>query len=243
MWLTIIISGALRRFLVYILINRKFPQMRRLNYLAALCLIFIFVGAACSAPFAQPISNNVGSESTRVVVRMLNLDLALTVLPTQTLAPPMTTQEPVILPSSTPLQAAVSQDSTPAPTASCINRAEFVKHLTINDNTALEAGQSFMKAWRIKNTGTCTWNTDYLLIFYSGDEMGAPHSLPLLRLVQPGDTIDLQIPMTAPLNPTTVTGNWVMQDASGNIFGFGETADRPIEVTIFVRPTPKPTPG
>jgi hypothetical protein len=217
--------------------------MRRLNYLAVLCIIFIIAGAACSAPTAPSNSNNSGSESTRVVVRMLNLDLALTVLPTQTPVPPMATPVSVILPSATPLPVAVSQDVTPAPTASCINRAEFVKHLTINDNTALEAGQSFMKAWRIKNAGTCVWTTDYLLIFYSGDEMGAPHSLSLFRLVQPGDTIDLQIPMIAPLNASTVTGNWVMQDASGNIFGFGETADRPIEVTIFVRPPPKPTSG
>jgi hypothetical protein len=217
--------------------------MRRIIYLAGLCLIFILTGAACSGPTAQSNSNNALSEPTQVVVRILNLDLALTAFPTQTLVPPLATQVPMILPSATPLPAVISQNATLAPTPSCINRAEFVKHLTINDNTALEAGQSFMKAWRIKNAGTCIWTTDYVLIFYSGDEMGAPHSLSLFRPVQPGETIDLQIPMTAPLNGATVTGNWVMQDASGNIFGFGETADRPIEVTIYVRPTPRPTPG
>ena len=73
--------------------------------------------------------------------------------------------------------------------------------------------------------------------------MGAPRSIALPRPVQPDETIDLQVPMTAPLNTSTVTGNWVLQDANGNIFGYGETADRPIEVTIFVKPTPKPTPG
>ena len=188
-------------------------------------------------------SNNAGSVPTRVVVRILNLDLALTALPTQTPFHPSATPESVILPSATPLPALVSQNAALSPTQSCFNRAEFVKHLSISDNTALEAGQSFMKVWRIKNTGTCTWTTDYILVFFSGDEMGAPHSNSLPHPVVPGETIDLQVSMTAPLNAITVTGNWVLQDARGNIFGFGETADRPIEVTIYVKPTPKPTPG
>ncbi len=207
--------------------------------------MLVIVSAACSSPnqLAQSNSSNAGSAPTRVVVRMLNLDLALTALPTQTPVPLPPTPVPVILPSATPLPAAGSPDTTLAPTPSCINRAEFVKHLTINDNTALEAGQSFMKAWRVKNSGTCTWTTDYVLIFYSGDEMGAPHSLSLSRPVQPGYTIDLQIAMTAPLNASIITGNWVMQDANGNIFGFGEAADKPIEVTILIKPTPRPTSG
>jgi hypothetical protein len=221
--------------------------MRRINsqVLALICLIFIIAVAACSAPTqsAQLDPNITGSEPTRVVVRILNLDLALTALPTLTPVPLPATPVPVFLPSATPVPAAGSQNAALAPTPSCINQAEFVKHLTINDNTALEAGQSFMKAWRIKNTGTCIWTPDYVLIFYSGDEMGAPHSIALLHPVQPGETIDLQVPMTAPLGASTVTGNWVMQDARGNIFGFGETADRPLEVTIYVKPTPRPTPG
>jgi len=41
----------------------------------------------------------------------------------------------------------------------------------------------------------------------------------------------------------TVTGNWVLQDDHGNIIGFGVTSDKPLVVTIFVKPTPRPTPG
>jgi hypothetical protein len=219
--------------------------MPRIKNLSLLFLIFLIAGSACTslAQSEQPVLENPGLESTQVVVRILNLDLALTALPTGTTALPSTTPEPVILPSTTPLPTTDFQDATLLPTPSCFNRAEFVKHLTINDNTALEAGQSFMKAGRVKNTGTCIWTTDYILVFYSGDEMGAPQSISLLHPVPPGEMIDLQVPMTAPLNGNTVTGNWVLQDAAGNIFGFGETADRPIEVTIFVKPTPKPTSG
>jgi len=220
-------------------------HMVRIKPVSGIYLIFLMGISACSSPAnnGKAVINDAATEPTRVVVRILNLDLALTALPTQTPVPPSATPEPVILPSVTPQPSAVSQNATLPPTPSCFNRAEFVKHLTISDNTALEAGQSFAKTWRIQNTGTCGWTTDYSLVFFSGEEMGAPPSTSLPHQVQPGETIDLQVQMTAPLNAATVTGNWVLQDASGNIFGFGETADRPIEVTIFVKPTPMPTSG
>jgi hypothetical protein len=219
--------------------------MTKITPLFILNLIFVIGLSACSGPhqIAQTASSNTVSEPTQVVVRILNLDLALTTIPTQTPAPPSATPEPVIIPSATPQPSTVAQNATFSPTPSCFNRAEFLKHLTTSDNTALEAGQNFMKVWRIKNTGTCIWTTEYKLVFFSGDEMGAPPSMALPNSVQPGETIDLQIPMTAPLNTTTVTSNWVLQAANGAIFGFGETADQPVEVTIYVKPTPYPTPG
>jgi len=219
--------------------------MVRIKPVLGIYLIFLMGISACSNPpnNGKAVMNDAVTEPTRVVVRILNLDLALTSFPTQTPVSPSATPEPIILPSLTPQPSDVSKNATLSPTPSCFNRAEFVKHLTISDNTALEAGQGFAKSWRIQNTGTCGWTTDYSLVFFSGEEMGAPPSTSLPHQVLPGETIDLQVQMTAPLNAATVTGNWVLQDASGNIFGFGETADRPIEVTIFVKPTPMPTSG
>jgi hypothetical protein len=129
------------------------------------------------------------------------------------------------------------------PTRSCTNRAELIKHLNIFDNAALDAGQDFAKLWRIKNTGTCVWTTDYALAFYSGEQMGGQSSTPLPAVVQPGETVDLRVDLVAPLNQTSYTGNWVLQDASGNTFGVGELGNQSISVTILVKPTPMPTSG
>jgi hypothetical protein len=71
------------------------------------------------------------------------------------------------------------------------------------DNAALDAGQSFAKIWRIKNTGTCVWSTGYTLAFYSGEQMSGQPSIPLVSVVQPGDTIDLRVDLVAPLNQTS----------------------------------------
>jgi hypothetical protein len=219
--------------------------MTKFNSLYLFCLIFLIGISGCSSDNNTVGSNpmNPGLEPTRVVVRILNLDLVLTAFPTPTQTSPPPTPEPVILPSATPTPNMTSMSSTDVPTPACSNRAEFVKHLTVSDRTALEPGQIFVKMWQIRNTGTCTWDTDYTLVFYSGEKMGAPPSLPLDHAVSPGETIDLTIHMVAPLNTAFITGNWVLQDPNGNIFGFGESGDKPIAVTIFVKPTPMPTSG
>jgi len=219
--------------------------MQKIFVISFLCLLWVFGILGCSgnsstdtATFAE---NSI--KPTRVVVRILNLDLALAAMPSETPTPIPPTFTPVILPTAIPIPVQASTNDTTTPTPSCINRAEFVKHLTISNNTALKVGQNFIKMWRIQNSGTCTWTVDYNLAFYSGEIMGAPTSVPLPQTVQPGETVDLQVPMIAPQNAATITGNWVLQDPQGQLFGFGETADNPIEVTIFVRPTPRPTPG
>ena len=51
--------------------------------------------------------------------------------------------------------------------------------VTIPDDTVIPAGQSFVKTWKLVNTGTCTWTTAYSATFFYGDRMGAPESVPL----------------------------------------------------------------
>jgi hypothetical protein len=121
--------------------------------------------------------------------------------------------------------------------------AEFVRHLTVSDNTQLEGGQPFAKIWQVKNTGTCTWDTGYSLRFFSGELMGGPNEVALSYPVAPGETMDLRVDLIAPLGMASYAGYWVLSDPQGNQFGFGQTADQPIGVVIMVKPTPKPTPG
>ena len=212
-------------------------------------LIFFLLGftlfTACSGPgpVSVGISNNPGSEPTQAVANDFSSLSIPAVLPAQPSAPLPNTPEPVIILSPTPFQAAVLQDATLQPTPTCTNRAEFVKALNILDNTALAAGQSFAKIWRIKNTGTCAWSSDYALAFYSGEQMGGQPSVPLPAVVHPGDTVDLRVDLIAPLTQTSYTGNWILQDAGGNNFGVGEMGDQSISVTILVKPTPMPTSG
>jgi Ig-like domain from next to BRCA1 gene len=177
----------------------------------------------------QAAANNLVSQS-------IQLDL-----PTQTLLSQPNTPQPVIIQSPAPSQAA--QAESPQSTASCTNQAELIKHLNILDNTAVDPGQTFAKLWRLQNTGTCVWTTDYSLAFYSGEQMGGQPSIPLPTVVQPGEMVDLRVDLVAPVNHASFTGNWVLQDASGNIFGVGDSGNQSISISIQVKPTPMPTAG
>ena len=225
--------------------DKKTQLMGKIRLFFVIVFLFLLSTTACASQDNNggTMTNENLTKPTRIVVRILDLDVALIAIPTGTYTPSPDPPTPVIIPSATFAPPAPSQVDSITPTPSCTNRAEFIKHLTIANNTALEPGQNFMKQWRIKNTGTCIWTTSYSLVFFSGESMGGPPEVVLPNQVQPGETIDLQIPMIAPLNNIAYTGNWVLKDPLGAIFGVGELGDRPIEVTIFVKPTPRPTPG
>jgi hypothetical protein len=224
-------------------------RTRNFFTLTIFCLILL---TSCSG-FAQGDTEESANSPTRVVVRILDLDAALTVIPTATLPAPVEATPPTIsvlaeaspTPSPSGPRASATQNQAPgaSSTPSCSNQAEFIKHLTVSDNTALESAQPFTKIWQIKNSGTCTWTEAYALVFFSGEAMNGPESVSLPSTVKPGETIDLSLNLLAPTSPDYHTGYWVLQDGSGSLFGFGEGYDQPISVTIFIKPTPPPPPS
>lgn len=60
----------------------------------------------------------------------------------------------------------------PDPPLTCTDEATFIKDVTIADGTRIDAGTNFTKAWRLRNSGSCTWTVDYSLVFISGDMLG-----------------------------------------------------------------------
>jgi hypothetical protein len=124
----------------------------------------------------------------------------------------------------------------------CTNRATFVADVTIPDNTAIAPGTTFVKTWRLRNSGTCTWTTGYASVFSSGSRMGAASPVPLSTLVSPGNTIDISVPMVAPTAPGTYRGNWLLRSDTGASFGLGSSGTTPFYVQIRVQTTP-PTPA
>lgn len=210
----------------------------------ALLIVILLVGSACAQAGPTPAPSASSSlpqqAPTPVVVRILNLDLpALAAPPTSTLPEP--TPLPTLAPLPTPQPTSAASVGQPSPVVpACTNLAEFVKSLTVSDNSAFKPEQSFAKIWQIKNTGTCTWTTGYSLVYASGEAMGSPAAVPLPNPVKPGETVDLRVNLIAPVTPATYTGNWYLQDQSGAVFGLGPDSTLPLALTIVVRPVPKP---
>lgn len=103
----------------------------------------------------------------------------------------------------------------------CSNEAIFVDDVTIPDGTEFSPGASFSKTWRVRNAGTCSWSPDYALTFVGGDQLGAPATIALSATVNPGESVDLTVPLTAPSAEGSYRGDWKIQNEDGEVFGTG----------------------
>src|SRR5688572_17509830 len=113
--------------------------------------------------------------------------------------------------------------------------AQFIADVTVPDGTNFAPGTAFNKTWRLKNIGTCAWNSnDVSLIFSSGERMGAPASLALSTTVSPGQTVDITVAMTAPSTAGHYFGYYKLKSNSGGEFGIGTTANKTFWVEINV---------
>ncbi len=122
---------------------------------------------------------------------------------------------------------------TPAPAVLC-DAASFVKDVTISDGSSLDPGADFTKTWRIQNIGSCSWTPAYALVFVSGDRMRAPASRDLDTYVNPGQSVDVSVPLTAPTTNGNYQGYWKMRNAAGALFGIGIQAATAFWVQIEV---------
>jgi hypothetical protein len=111
----------------------------------------------------------------------------------------------------------------------------------IDDDTMMVPGQRFTKVWRLQNSGSCTWTPDYKVVWFFGSKLGDSLSVPLRESVEPGESIDIMVDMTAPLAAGSFQSNWKLQDENGETFGIGPTGSSPFWVRIVVVHTPTPT--
>ena len=105
------------------------------------------------------------------------------------------------------------------PLANVCNDAEFIDELeTIPDNSVFSPGDKFTKTWTLMNTGRCTWNTDYKLVFTSGNSLGGIVASEISSDVPPGGMITLSVDLTAPPEDGTYKGEWALQTDGGYKF-------------------------
>jgi hypothetical protein len=118
--------------------------------------------------------------------------------------------------------------------ASACNAAQFVADVTIPDGTYINPGGTFVKTWRLKNVGTCTWNTSYALVFDSGEQMGTTSMVMFPKFVSPGQAVDLSVTLTAPTTAGIFRGYWKLKSSTGQMFGIGAAFSSAFWVEIRV---------
>jgi hypothetical protein len=121
-------------------------------------------------------------------------------------------------------------------------QAQFVADVTVPDGTRYNPDTAFQKTWRLRNIGTCSWNsTDVSMFFESGAQMGAPASVPMPSTVAPGSTVDINVDMKAPSAAGHYIGYWKFKSSQGTVFGIGVSANKAwwVEINV-VGSTPGP---
>lgn len=126
---------------------------------------------------------------------------------------------------------------TPTANRGC-DRIQFVKDVTVPDNSIFAPGSSFTKIWRLKNNGTCTWTTNYRIVFVGGAQMAGQNLMPLPTSVAPGQTVDIPMNFVAPFIAGDYRSNWQIRNERGEVFGASSTANQPFWVSIRVQAPP-----
>lgn len=188
------------------------------------------------------------NQTIAAVVNAQNTRTAQAITQTATASPTAgltkTATAPVATPKLSPSVGAATQTSVPDTMCDQAGAGNPLD-VTIPDDSQIRAGQSFIKTWKLVNSGTCTWTSAYSASFFYGERMGAPDSVPLQGTVLPSQSVEISVEMTAPQSAGTYQGNWKLMNPAGELFGIGPAGNQAFWVRIVVpmsQTTPTSTP-
>lgn len=177
-----------------------------------------FLLAACSNAATEPTVTpvDVNAIQTAVVETvMAQATQTAQAIPTNTPEPsPQPTETPNLPPTETPIP-----QPTLSPTPGLCDDAIYVADVSVPDGTQMSPGQEFVKTWRVKNTGTCTWTRGYQIMWSYGDNRMGGQATALPGDVPPGDEVEISLTLKAPLISGTYSGYWVLRNNNGFTFG------------------------
>ena len=219
-------------------------------FLGSLLLALLFLSAcgptttptSAAEYIATQVEATLQAQATQDMAETLIARMTQQAIPTATFMP-LPTATPLATPTtlSTPTQQPTTAiyvppavTSTPTRTALCLH-ATLISDGDIPDGTEMSPNEAFTKTWTFKNTGTCTWTTEFDIFFVSGDQMSAPSVLDFPQTVQPGQSVTISIPMVAPPEPGTYTGYWIFADQGARRFGIGQEGTGNFSVSIVVK--------
>jgi hypothetical protein len=101
----------------------------------------------------------------------------------------------------------------------CRNESEFAAGGAGLADMSVAPDILFPMTWRMRNSGTCTWDPSYRFAFLGGERLRGPHSLPLGETVPPGGEVELSVNLIAPAEAGRYRGEWQLFAPDGKPFG------------------------
>ena len=194
------------------------------KYLVSLicCSLLLSACGNSTAPEPTPDVAAVRTSAASTVVSQFTLTAAA-FTPTSQPPAPVETEAPTLAPEATetatePVVAEVT-NAEGTTIALCDKYSWDIATVDVNipDNTPMSPGQDFVKTWKIKNVGACTWGEGYKMIYSYGEKMsGVPQAL--TAAIAPNEEVEVSVAFTAPNLPGTYTSYWTLQNPKGIAF-------------------------
>jgi len=199
----------------------------KIKSISFVILILSILLLGCNLPLFSSINVETGALFTEAAATLKAMtEIASLITPSPTPTNNGLTQTPVVTIEITP---------NPSETGSVCDKASFHGDVNIPDGTILPPSTKFTKIWKIRNDGTCTWTSDYALVFSDGYSMGANAAVTLGVEVEPGQTVEIKLDLTAPLAPGVYRSNWKLRNGDGVVFGLGASGTNSFWVEIEVQ--------
>ncbi len=187
------------------------------------CISALIAGCGTS-PAATPTLDTLVLMTEVAGTIQAEITQAALLTPSATIAPPPTATLPI---PTQPLPMALTSpagESGPAPVlpAKSPDNATWIEDVETPDGTIFEGGDRFTRIWKIENTGSTIWNTDYRLIYYFGEPImcdEADRVIYLQQSVDPYNQITFSVRMTAPDQHGTYKNHFRMINDKGEVFG------------------------
>jgi hypothetical protein len=183
----------------------------------SLIILLALLFAACApkaTPMPTPDIGAIQTAAAQTVIAEISATAAaaasLTPLASPTSAAPTVTMTMTVAPLTTP-------GITGTPLGLC-DDAVWVADVTVPDGTVITPGSEFLKTWKVRNTGACTWGAGYAVVYAYGEKMnGTPAAISVP--VTPNQEVEVSVQFKAPTKVGEYASTWRMVNALGSAFG------------------------
>jgi len=194
----------------------------KIKWSLILLLLFTLALTGCNLPDSAAISEEKLDIKMTEIVLTVYAELSQTAMAIELAATPTFTNSPEPTATDTPQPSLTPTETftdiplptntdtqTPTPTSDKPCLRANLETKSIPDGTVIFIDKIFTQTFRIKNTGSCTWNPAFELRFAGGDLLNASASILITDTTIPtwgyanGDVL-----MKAPSTPGTYKGFW-----------------------------------
>ena len=188
----------------------------------SLTILLALLFAACApkaTPMPTPDISAISTAAAKTVIAEISATAAAAASLTPLASP---TSEPSAEAPTVTVTMTVGVLTTPGilgtPLGLCAD-AVFVSDVTVPDGSVMTPGQEFLKTWKVRNTGDCTWGAGYTIVYggYNDKMSGAPAAL--ATTVIPNQEVDVSVQFKAPTKVGEYLSAWRMANPSGYAFG------------------------